>query len=83
MDGTLQLEAIIIDVPATLVTKTTRPRVSLRSGRNVCVTRTGPTVLTSRICLRDSIGHHSISDNAAIPALLMTAQNSVNPPNFA
>jgi len=63
--------------PDRLVTMTMRPCDCFRNGRNDLVTSTTPRALTSSICLYTSMGHHSISDEQATPALLTTAHNSV------
>src|SRR6267154_1352693 len=55
--------------PATELMLTMRPRDALRSGRNVCVTATAPTRLTSRTRLSSSSGNSSSGPAAGIPAL--------------
>lgn len=65
------------DSPASEATSTTRPWERLSSGRKVLVTRMGPKELTSYTRLYSVTGHHSISVNDAMPALLTTAHNTV------
>src|SRR5438128_2153313 len=65
--------------PATELMLTMRPRDTLRSGRNACVTATTPIKFTSRTRRSSSSGNSSRGPAAGIPALFTSAMSGVVP----
>src|SRR5437870_7639720 len=65
--------------PATELMLTMRPRDTLRSGRNACVTATTPIKFTSRTRRSSSSGNSSSGPAAGIPALFTSAMSGVVP----